>query len=100
MVALRLLRQRSGVDTINLYMLSWKSWAAFLVIAPIVCLLVCGNSSLSARSSTATFYQNVLPILQQHCQTCHRASEIGPMPLVTYAQARKYAAEMKRMTSS
>ncbi len=30
----------------------------------------------------------MLPILQQHCQSCHRPGEIGPMPLLTYAQAR------------
>jgi hypothetical protein len=42
-------------------------------------------------SQAATFYKDVLPILQQRCQTCHRAGEIGPMPLITYAQARPWA---------
>src|ERR1700730_4141100 len=37
------------------------------------------------------FYRDVLPILQQHCQACHRSGEIAPMPLVTYDQARLYA---------
>jgi hypothetical protein len=32
-----------------------------------------------------------LPILQQHCQVCHRAGEIAPMPLVTYDQTRPWA---------
>src|SRR5690242_2433203 len=45
-----------------------------------------------------TFYKDIEPILQQHCQTCHRAGEIAPMPLVTYLDARKYAAKMKLMT--
>jgi hypothetical protein len=49
------------------------------------------NASLSAP----TFYKNVLPILQQHCQACHRAGEIAPMPLVTYAQTRRFAAQIK-----
>jgi hypothetical protein len=35
-----------------------------------------------------TFYRDVLPILQRHCQSCHRTGEIGPMPLVTYQQVR------------
>src|SRR5712671_3675627 len=74
-----------------------KSWIAFLAL-PLVCL--CAKSRASASSSAPGFYKDVLPILQQHCQTCHRAGEIAPMALVTYAQARKYAAEMKRMTSS
>jgi hypothetical protein len=38
-----------------------------------------------------SFYRDVLPILQEHCQACHRAGEIGPMPLATYNQVRPYA---------
>lgn len=49
----------------------------------------------NAGSSAPTFYKNVLPILQQHCQACHRAGEIAPMPLVTYAQTRRFAAQIK-----
>ena len=48
---------------------------------------------------TASFYKDVLPILQDHCQQCHRPGQIAPMPLVTYAQARskaKLIAEMVR----
>jgi hypothetical protein len=47
-----------------------------------------------------TFYKDVLPILQDHCQACHRAGQIGPMPLVTYADARKWSAEIARKTSA
>src|ERR1700758_3220322 len=35
-----------------------------------------------------TFYRDVLPILQDHCQRCHRLGEIGPMPLVSYKLVR------------
>jgi len=38
-----------------------------------------------------TFYRDVLPILQQRCQSCHRAGEIAPMSLVTYEQVLLYA---------
>jgi hypothetical protein len=41
-----------------------------------------------------SFYREVLPILQQHCQSCHRSGEIAPMPLVTYENARAYAQEI------
>jgi hypothetical protein len=47
----------------------------------------------------ATFYKDVLPILQEHCQSCHRAGEIAPMPLETYAQARPYAAAIRELTA-
>jgi Copper type II ascorbate-dependent monooxygenase, C-terminal domain len=44
-----------------------------------------------------TFYRDVLPILQQHCQSCHRPGQIGPMPLLTYSDARAKAKAMKQM---
>jgi len=37
------------------------------------------------------FYQDVLPIFERKCQTCHRAGEAAPMALETYEQARPYA---------
>src|ERR1043166_8620056 len=35
-----------------------------------------------------TFYKDVLPILQNRCQTCHRPGQIGPMSLLSYEQTR------------
>ncbi|MGH9514867.1 MAG: thiol-disulfide isomerase [Terriglobales bacterium] len=49
-----------------------------------------------AFSQSATFYKDVLPILQQHCQSCHRAGEIAPFALVTYQDAKPWAAEILR----
>jgi hypothetical protein len=44
--------------------------------------------------SPPTFYKDVLPILQDHCQSCHRPGEVAPMPLVTYDQTRPWATAM------
>jgi hypothetical protein len=49
---------------------------------------------------TPTFYRDVLPILQQHCQSCHRPGEIGPMPLVTYPQTRPWATQIRNRAHS
>ena len=57
----------------------------------------------ASASPAPTFYKDVLPILQEHCQSCHRPGEVAPMPLVTYAQTRPWAqaiaheTEMKMM---
>jgi hypothetical protein len=52
--------------------------------------------SLSAAAApTVTFHKNVEPILQEHCQECHRPGEIGPMALLTYEQARPWAKAIK-----
>jgi len=47
-----------------------------------------------------TFYKDILPILQQHCQSCHRPGQIGPMPLETYPQARAKAKAIEQMVRS
>lgn len=39
----------------------------------------------------ATFHRDVLPILQRHCQSCHRPGQLGPMPLETFQQVRPWA---------
>jgi hypothetical protein len=42
-------------------------------------------------AAAPTFYRDVLPILQNRCQECHRSGEIAPMPLVTYRDTRPWA---------
>ena len=49
----------------------------------------------SPTPPAVTFTKDVAPILQKHCQTCHRPGEAAPFPLVTYEQARPWAATMK-----
>jgi mono/diheme cytochrome c family protein len=58
------------------------------------------DSAAKPSESAPTFYRDVLPILQQHCQRCHRQDEIAPFPLVTYEQARDKAAKIARVTSA
>ncbi len=50
---------------------------------------------LLALALDPTFYRDVLPILQNHCQECHRPGEIGPMPLLTYREARPWAKALR-----
>jgi hypothetical protein len=42
-----------------------------------------------------TFNKDVLPILQNNCQSCHRPGQIGPMSLLTYKEARPFAKAIK-----
>src|SRR5437879_6580116 len=42
-----------------------------------------------------TFNKDVLPILQQNCQTCHRPGNIAPMSFLTYETTRPWAKAMK-----
>src|SRR5947207_9915217 len=45
--------------------------------------------------SPPSFYRDVLPVLQTHCQSCHRPGEIAPFPLETYPQTKNWAAAIR-----
>jgi hypothetical protein len=54
-------------------------------------LLLSASGALLAQ----TYSKDVAPILQKHCAECHRSGEIGPMPLLSYADARPWAKAIK-----
>ena len=49
----------------------------------------------ATATGNVTFYKDVLPIMQQHCQSCHRPGEIGPMSFLTYGSTRPWAKSIK-----
>lgn len=53
----------------------------------------------SASAAQVTYHRDVVPILQKHCQTCHRAGEAVPMTLTSYAQVRPWAKAIKQAVS-
>ena len=60
-----------------------------------------GAAALAAAdSSPVTFNKEVLPVLQENCQTCHRPGEATPMSLLTYADARPWAKAIKAAVTS
>src|SRR4030081_1433742 len=55
----------------------------------------CGAAFEKPGAATPpTFYRDVLPILQNHCQSCHRPGEIAPLPFVTYEQTHPWAKQI------
>jgi hypothetical protein len=73
----------------------FRYWMALFVGSVSVLLLFDGRP-VAAEESGVTFYRDVLGILEQHCQTCHRPGEIGPMPLGTYNEVRPWAKAIKQ----
>lgn len=53
-----------------------------------------GSSSADAE---VTFTAHIAPILQENCQVCHQEGSIGPMPLMTYQDARRWSRRVKEM---
>jgi hypothetical protein len=53
-------------------------------------------SSTTMFAANVTFYRDVLPILQERCQGCHRPGEVGPMAFGAYDQTRPWAKAIKQ----
>jgi hypothetical protein len=58
------------------------------------------SAASQASAGNPTFHKDILPILQDHCQSCHRAGEVAPMPLVTYEQTRPWALAIAKAVQS
>jgi hypothetical protein len=63
-------------------------------------------TAFAASDGDVTFNRDVLPILQENCQTCHRGAGansggmVAPMSLMTYDEARPWAKAIARVTAS
>ncbi len=72
----------------------------------LLCLALATAAQGAADATGPTFYEHVLPILQENCQECHRPSGGKiyrggvPMSLTTYEEARPWARSIVRMTTS
>lgn len=69
------------------------------VTAPVGCPTP-GATAGRRPTGRVTFYRDVLPVLQRHCQVCHRPGQVGPFPLLTYRQAARWADDLKEYTRS
>jgi peroxiredoxin len=58
------------------------------------------DSVAKKTTGKVTFYRDVLPILQNNCQQCHRPGEVGPFVLTSYRQAVNWASDIKEYTQN
>ena len=63
-------------------------------------VLCAAAASAATNPPQVTFSKDVLPVLQKNCQTCHRPGEAAPFSLLTYKEARPWAAAMKEAVLS
>ena len=66
-----------------------------LITRGLVLLVALSCTSYMCAAQPETFSKDVAPILQAHCQACHRPGEAAPFPLLTFQQARPWAKAMK-----
>jgi hypothetical protein len=67
-----------------------RRWLTFTVV-------VLTSFSVPVRAAEPTFFKDILPILQENCQECHRAAGanfggmVAPMALTSYDEVRPWA---------
>jgi hypothetical protein len=53
-----------------------------------------------SRTGTPTYYRDVLPILQMHCEVCHRPDGIAPFSFSSYEMVGRYADAIRLATQN
>ncbi|MDY3557652.1 redoxin family protein [Gemmata sp. JC673] len=54
----------------------------------------------TVTSDAVTYHRDVAPILQKHCQSCHRPGDAGPFALLSYKQAVNWSADIVHYTQN
>ena len=74
-----------------------------VIMLPMVRITFCGlvsgllmtGSVFGQDAMPVTFAKDVMPILQQSCQVCHRENNMAPMSLMTYEEIRPWSRSIK-----
>ena len=74
-------------------------WAPVAAAFGLAASVGVGAQPSPASSGDVTFTKDIAPILQRHCQSCHRPDSLAPMSLLTYEDARPYARAIKTRTA-
>lgn len=54
----------------------------------------------AVAASALTYWQDMLPLFEQHCLQCHQAGGIGSFPLDDYAEAKRRAGQIAFVTAA
>jgi hypothetical protein len=71
-----------------------------VALASLLLIPVFAAAQARPAAASPTFSKDVAPILYKNCTVCHRAGEIGPMPLLTYADARPWVKAIATQVSN
>ena len=66
-----------------------------MLLRTVCCLLPALVALPAAPAREVTYATDVAPILYQHCTGCHHPNDIAPMSLMTYKDARPWAAAIR-----
>src|SRR6516162_7475553 len=72
---------------------SKKALALTGMLPGLLALWIASAATLEApaNADAPTFYKDAVPVIEEHCQVCHRTGGIAPMAFQNYAETRPYA---------
>src|SRR3981081_3132976 len=76
-----------------------RSIASFTVLLAATLSLAARSRSQEPGNPPPTFTKDVSPIMQKHCQTCHRPGEAAPFSMLTYEDTLPWASTMKMVVT-
>src|SRR5712672_2736839 len=71
-----------------------------ILVVMVGTLLSCRVGHAQLSEAAPTYYRDVLPILQQHCEVCHRDGGIAPISFADYERAGRYADAIRALTEN
>ncbi len=74
-----------------------RAWLACSILAVTLCI---AEGPANAQNSTVTWSRQIASLVYNNCTTCHHPAGAGPFSLLTYEDARRWAAQMAVVTSS
>jgi tetratricopeptide (TPR) repeat protein/mono/diheme cytochrome c family protein len=69
-------------------------------VRPITWLLIALPAIAQNPAPTVTFYKQIAPLVYKNCSPCHRPGESAPFSLLTYAEVKRHAAQIAKVTRS
>ena len=72
----------------------------FRILASVLTVAAAFAAPPAKGTASVTFNKDVLPIVQNRCQGCHRPGEIGPMSFLTYKETRPWAKAIREAVNS
>src|SRR3984893_18742536 len=76
-----------------------RSIASFTILLAATLCFAAHSRSQEPSNPPPTFTKDVAPILQRHCQACHRPGEAAPFSMLTYEDTLPWAPTMKMVVT-
>src|SRR5436853_6351608 len=95
-----MLEQSAGRDDrLNSCAIGRQAVVRVVIYSVLAGVLVRGLSSSVDAQPRRTFTRDIAPIVWARCAACHRAGDIGPFPLITYADVKRHLTQIAAVTA-